>query len=64
MTRRKPPTHDLNGNPIVIVKCMHCGKVRGDHRAKTFQCPMGIRHRTLGYTTYHPTNVFTPKPAK
>ncbi len=44
------------------VKCSHCGKWRSDHNAMTKACPIGSKHRTVGYTQYHTTQVFSPNP--
>lgn len=52
---------DLNGKPVPqLPKCKHCGKTKLDHRAKTAECPRGMKHRTVGYTSYGPTT-FEPK---
>jgi hypothetical protein len=39
-------------------RCLHCKKMHCEHNAKTRACPMGSKHRTLGYNQFHPTNVF------
>ena len=41
--------------------CIHCGKTMGSHQAKTLACPMGKKHKTVGDTSYHPTNKFEEK---
>lgn len=33
--------YDLDGNLIKPQKCKHCGREKGDHLAKTFNCPFG-----------------------
>jgi hypothetical protein len=53
--------YDLDGKPIRIKKCAHCGKPKGDHQARGYHCPIGFKHRTLGYNMYHATKVFTEK---
>jgi len=39
--------------------CQHCGKARGDHKAKTLQCPVGMKTR-VGYCSYGAT-VYEPR---
>lgn len=51
----------INLNPSPPPKCAVCGKPRSNHRAHTFQCPLGRKHRVMGYTDYHATNVFVEK---
>lgn len=41
-------------------KCQLCKKEKGLHKAKTLNCPVGSKTR-IGYTSYHPTQVFTQK---
>lgn len=43
--------------------CIHCGKPESLHKAKTLECPFGKPSRSVGYTSYGPTN-FTPKQSK
>lgn len=45
-------------------KCQWCGKPEEHHLAKSQACPIGKKHRTLGYTAYHRTQWFTPKPGE
>ena len=45
----------------ITTKCKLCGKARGNHRAKTLECPSGAKTR-IGYTQFGP-GVFDPKPA-
>jgi len=52
----------LNFNPIPKPKCKHCGKPEGSHRAKTNECPRGMKTR-VGYTEFGPT-VYKPKEVK
>lgn len=55
---------DLLGNPIRPRPiCAKCGKPAADHRAGTRECPVGQKHRTVGYTNYGP-GVFEAKPAR
>jgi len=42
-------------------KCLLCKRPRGNHRAKTDECPMGKKSR-IGYLSFGP-GVFTPNPA-
>lgn len=49
------PTHDLDGKLLVPQpKCKHCGKTKGYHKAYTYECPKGMKHRVIGYTMYGP----------
>jgi hypothetical protein len=41
-------------------KCQNCGKIRGEHQAKTKACPVGTKSR-IGWITYSPTSVFKGK---
>jgi len=50
---------DIYGNPLVVVKCVHCRKIIGYHKAKTYECPEGRKHRTFGYAFYSQSQVFT-----
>lgn len=52
----------FNFNPGPPQKCKHCNKVRGLHKANTFECPAGMKTR-VGYTQYGPT-VWTPKKSR
>lgn len=45
---------------IVDFKCKHCRKWKGEHRANTFECPVGSKTR-IGYTQYGP-DVYSPNP--
>lgn len=38
--------------------CGHCNKSRGSHRTTDAACPVGMRHRTVGYTTFNPEQSF------
>jgi hypothetical protein len=55
---------DLYGKPLVVERCLYCGKVQGEHKANTRHCPEGRKHRTFGYSYFHATNTFTPKRLK
>ena len=46
------------------MKCIHCKKLRDYHHARTFACPIGKRHRTLGYLGFSDTQFFTVKDGK
>jgi hypothetical protein len=39
------------------IKCQHCGKERGVHKANTLHCPAGMKTR-IGYTQWHKTQTF------
>lgn len=39
--------------------CALCGKRRGNHKAKTLHCPLGMKTR-VGYTTFG-AGIFQPK---
>lgn len=39
-------------------KCVWCGRKKGEHRARTMNCPMGKKHRILGFTDFNPTEKF------
>jgi hypothetical protein len=41
-------------------KCKLCNKERGQHKAKTLECPVGKRTR-IGHTTYSSDQTFVPK---
>ncbi len=49
----------MNLNPYLI-KCKHCKKVKGLHKARTLNCPEGTKTR-IGYTSYS-EQTFEPKP--
>ena len=42
----------MNQQPI----CIHCGKPKSLHKAKTLECPFGKPSRSIGYTAYGPTS--------
>ena len=44
-------------------KCKHCKKIRGEHLAKTLNCPTGSKTR-IGYTSFHPTQVYEKQESK
>lgn len=54
---------DLSGNPSVNpgdLKCIHCKKLVGDHKAKTLNCPLGSK-TSIGYTQYYQNKIYTKK---
>ena len=51
---------DLNFTKQPIVRCIHCNRVRGDHRAQTYQCPIGRGN----FPQFRTDTVFTPKAKK
>jgi hypothetical protein len=40
-------------------KCKNCGKIKGEHKGGTLNCPVGRKTR-IGYLVYHSTQVFEP----
>lgn len=50
----------IDFNPPKIPKCKHCKKDKGNHKGKTFHCPIGTKTK-IGYTMYHPEQVYEPK---
>ena len=48
----------------MFTKCKHCGKQSGNHKAGTRNCPQGKKSQTLGYTSFHKSQVFEPAPTK
>lgn len=48
--------------PVRKVRCIHCNKERIDHKGNTFNCPIGSKHRTVGYAQFHKERTFSPKP--
>jgi len=42
-------------------KCKYCGKKKSDHLAKTANCPIGSKHKSVGYTSYHKSQTFKSK---
>lgn len=44
------------------IRCKHCNRPRGDHKALTFHCPIGNKHVSMGFTQYSQRFVFEPKP--
>lgn len=49
-------------NPDPPIKCKHCNKTKGQHRASTYECPSGMKTR-IGHTSFGPT-VYEPKISK
>ena len=54
-TERYKEMKDLN------VKCRYCGRRRDEHLAQTLHCPLGHKHRILGFTSYHRSQTYEPK---
>lgn len=44
-----------------FMKCKHCGKNYGDHKAHTLNCPKGRRTR-IGYCQFEEKQVFEARP--
>lgn len=42
-------------------KCIHCKKQRYHHNGRTLACPIGKRHRILGFTQYSKEHRFEAK---
>lgn len=42
-------------------RCRHCGKDVGNHKAISFACPTGVKHRSLGYTQFHARQFYEAK---
>jgi hypothetical protein len=42
-------------------KCVSCGKPKNEHQSKTTACPIGSKHRVLGYTQYSGVSFFAEK---
>ncbi len=64
MPKRKTADLGVNLNPPKPIKCVNCGRFKYDHLAKTYHCPVGSKHRTFGFTSFHKTDVYEPKPPK
>lgn len=43
----------------VTVRCVLCKKAKGEHKAGTLHCPVGMKTR-VGYVQYSATAVYTP----
>ena len=56
-----PERFDLMFGRVKQVKCIHCNRPKGDHKAHTFNCPIGPKHKTYGYTQFSQNDVFTEK---
>lgn len=37
---------------MTAANCVRCGKPAGNHRASDLACPVGRKHRAVGYTEY------------
>lgn len=42
----------MNLDPSKPAKCKHCGRARGKHKAKTYQCPAKWSKGRVGFTYY------------
>lgn len=42
------------------IKCKHCKLKKDEHLGPQMSCPLGRKHRTLGYTSSHKSNKYTP----
>jgi hypothetical protein len=42
-------------------RCKHCGNLKEDHNGKTKACPIGQKHRTVGFTQFSEKAVFEIK---
>lgn len=49
------------GGAEVKRKCKHCGKRKGEHNAVDMACPVGMKRRTVGYTSYSAETKFEAK---
>lgn len=38
-------------NSNIFTKCVKCGKIRGEHQAKTLNCPTGSKTK-IGYISF------------
>ena len=47
-------------NPPKPVPCAVCGKTRSQHKARTLNCPKGMKTR-IGYIEFHDVDVYTSK---
>lgn len=47
----------------IDIKCIHCGKKKGNHKAISLNCPVGLKTR-IGYLMYDKNKIFEPKPHK
>jgi hypothetical protein len=53
---------NLDGKPVQKEpKCAICGKPKSSHNYYDRGCPIGVKHRTLGYTQFSSKTKFTPK---
>lgn len=53
----------MNWNPVTHPKCKYCGKEKSSHRAKSLNCPLGMKTR-IGYTQYSNEQSYEPKQYK
>ena len=53
---------NLDGKPVQKEpKCAICGKPKSSHNYYDRGCPIGVKHRTLGYTQFSKRDSFTLK---
>lgn len=45
---------------IIDRRCIHCKKWKEYHRATDGGCPLGRKHRVLGYMQYSEVTVYEP----
>lgn len=57
-----PTTEDPN--MFLDLKCANCGKRKGVHRSKDLACPLGSRHKTIGYTQFYNNQFYKPRQSK
>ena len=56
------PGKQLQDKPLLpIVRCLHCGKAKNQHRAITLHYPKG-KKTTAGYLTFAETRFETAEP--
>lgn len=53
--------YGLNFDKKPPKKCDHCGKPKHDHKAESFHCPRGKKHRVYGYTSFSLSYIFKVK---
>lgn len=46
------------------MKCRHCKKAQNNHSAADKSCPLGKKHKTLGYIQYSTKTKFEAQPEK
>jgi len=45
-------------------RCKHCNLWKDQHNSSNLACPIGSKHRTLGYTQYSETTKYESKQRK